>query len=128
MFPIKVSHNTILLILLIFLFSLSIYASIKGSLILIIVTIASVFLSVSVVPVCRKRESLWMFVFIAIVGFPINVYVISYWLMAFKIYLDILIIEILLAGLCYCLLLSIEEIVIGLLTRLIWQKQYIIKF
>ena len=68
-----------------------------------------------------------MFVFVAIVGLPINIWL-SYMLVSEGfISSGFLIGDIIWGALLFFVFLSIEEIVFGLITRMIWKKQYKIK-
>lgn len=90
--------------------------------------ILSLFLLVATVPLFKKRESLYMFLLVAATGFPLNIKL-AYWLIS-ESYLGL---NSLFGNLCYgalicCVLFSIEEIVFGVMTRLIWRRQYKLKF
>ena len=86
-----------------------------------------IFIFVAVVPYCRKRESLWVFLLIGAASIPINLFILGKY--DLWIYLTasgekhgivyyMSLIE-------YTLLLSsIEEIIGGLIARLIWKRQY----
>ncbi len=68
-----------------------------------------------------------MFVFVAIVGLPINIWL-SYTLVSEDIVSSgFLIGDIVWGALLFFIFISIEEIVFGLITRMIWKKQYKIK-
>lgn len=84
---------------------------------------------IGVLPLCRMRQSIWLFVVSAFIMVPINLLLIQkmgIWIMLlgafnrFTYYLCV--IELLLV------FLSIEEIVFGLLGRLIWRNQNKIEF
>lgn len=87
----------------------------------LLIAIASVFLVIALLPVCRKRESIWMFIAVAIAGIPINIRMVS-------VYMDFMDIsgfaQILWGAVIYTVLFSIEELVFGTVTRFIWRKQY----
>ena len=81
------------------------------------------FAMVRFLPFCRRRENLWMFVYAAVAVVPVNVYVICraglYELFdesRFKCGLW--------SVLLFILLLGIEEIILGVITRLLWKRQY----
>lgn len=89
--------------------------------------IFSLFLIVATVPLFKKRESLCMFLLVAVTGFPLNIKL-AYWLID-DLYFGM---DFFIGDLCYgmlicCILFSIEEIVFGVITRLIWKRQYKIK-
>lgn len=90
--------------------------------------ILSLFVLVAMVPLFKKRESLYMFLLVAAAGFPLNVKL-AYWLIS-ESWLGF---DFLLGNICYgllicCVLFSVEEIVFGVITRFIWRRQYKIKF
>lgn len=94
---------------------------------LLMLCVLSLFIIVGVVPVFKRRESLYMFILVGIAGLPINVRL-SYWLVSEEfISSDFLVGNILWGALLCCVFFSVEEIVFGVLTRLIWKKQYKIK-
>lgn len=91
-------------------------------------TILLIFIIVSVVPICNKRESLFIFVIFAFVSMPINYFILNkydFWLnftlacdgsrgMIYHLYL-----------LEYILILSsIEEIVITVVGSIVWREQH----
>ena len=97
------------------------------SVLLLILTAVSLFVTVGAVPIFRKRENLCVFLLTAIIMIPINLY------MIFALFsLDSLanydwIYKILYGAMFYCMFFSAEEILFGFITRMIWRKQYSIK-
>lgn len=89
-----------------------------------VVLILSVLFIVGVVPWCRQHENMWLFVLTAIGSMPINIslthYIINWGIFetGFPV-LGIVVTSIEI----YLLLLGVEEIVIGVLGRMIWKKQ-----
>lgn len=89
--------------------------------------ILSLFTIIGIVPIFKKRESLYMFVLVGIAGLPINIRL-TYWLVSEEfISSGFLIGDILWGALLCCMFFSVEEIVFGVITRMIWKKQYKIK-
>ena len=92
---------------------------------LIPVTVVLMFGLVAALPCCKKHENLWMFVLTGVCSIPINWCILSkfdvlieYLYSDVDIIMQMEIIE-------YMLVLTgVEEIVIGLVTRLLWKKQY----
>jgi len=86
-----------------------------------------IFIFVAAVPYCRKRESLWVFLLIGAASIPINLFILGKY--DLWIYLTASGEE---RGIVYymsllqytLLLSSIEEIIGGLIARLIWKRQY----
>lgn len=106
---------------------LSLVAAHIQSLWLAAATVIFIFIFVAVTPYCRKRESLWVFLLIGAASIPINLFILGKY--DLWIYLTasgerhgivyyMSLIE-------YTLLLSsIEEVIAGLVARLIWKRQY----
>ena len=74
---------------------------------------------VKVMPFTKKRENLWMFFLVSICSVPINTSLIFRY-----ITIDIVLWCLLLRSMVYLLLLSLEEIIMGYITRLLWVRQY----
>lgn len=85
------------------------------------------FIIVGVFPLFRKRESLWMFLFVGAASLPVNVRLSILFLECDIIESDALWFSILGAILFSCVLFSVEEVVFAVVTRLIWRKQDEIK-
>lgn len=94
---------------------------------LIPVAVLSMFILVGTLPFCRKRENLWMFVLTAFCSIPVNWFLLTnfeIWKNVLysggesRILTKIVIVE-------YMMVLTgVEEIILGLLTRMLWRKQY----
>ena len=94
---------------------------------LISVAVISMFVLVGTLPFCRKRENLWMFVLTAFCSIPVNWFLLTnfeIWKNVLysggenRILTKIVIVE-------YMMVLTgVEEIILGLLTRMLWRKQY----
>lgn len=94
---------------------------------LAVVAMVLIFILVSVLPFCHKRENLWLFIMVALTSGPINWFLIKkykLWLYLFPtqnttgliFYLSMI---------QYVLILSsIEEILAGMLGRIIFPRQY----
>lgn len=68
-----------------------------------------------------------MFIFVAIVGLPINIWL-SYMLVSEGVISSgFLIGDVVWGAMLFFVFLSVEEIVFGVITRMIWKKQYKIK-
>jgi hypothetical protein len=106
---------------------LSIIFAINQSWIWLLLCVISLYLVVGILPLFKKQESLYMFIFIAIAGFPINARI-SYWLVSEDfIGSNFLVGDILWVILLCCMFFSVEEILLGVIARIIWHKQYIIR-
>lgn len=99
----------------------------KQSVIFLLLCVLSLFIVVGTVPLFRKRESLFMFILVAIAGLPVNIRL-AYWLV-FDGFISsgFLVGDILWMAFLCCVLFSVEEIVFGIITRMIWKKQYRLK-
>lgn len=103
---------------------LSTMAVLKRSMILLALLIVIHFVILRVVPSFKGRENVWMFIFVAVSSIPLNIYVlilVNEWGFLFG---SMFILGILRSVLFYVMLLSLEEIVMGVVTRLIWKRQY----
>jgi len=92
---------------------------------LIIVNILLMYLLVAKLPVCHRRENVWLFVLTAISSVPINVK--ATWILLYYGLLSSgipILGEILGVIQIYLLLFTVEEMVIGIVGRYIWKKQY----
>lgn len=106
---------------------LSMFFLLNQSGLILLFCVLSLFIIVGVVPVFKRRESLYMFILVGIAGLPINLRL-SYWLVSEEfISSGFLLGNILWVALLCCIFFSVEEIVFGILTRLIWKKQYKLK-
>ena len=102
----------------------TVLAVIKHSVVLFIVSIPVHFLALKIIPAFKRCENIGMFVMVAVSSIPINVHIIKM-LNEMKLILSSgLILNIVKGILCYLVLLSLEEIIMGILTRWIWKKQY----
>lgn len=103
---------------------LSTMAVFKRSMILLALLIVIHFVILRVVPSFKGRENVWMFIFVAVSSIPLNIYVlilVNEWGFLFG---SMFILGILRSVLFYVMLLSLEEIIMGVVTRLIWKRQY----
>ena len=95
----------------------------KHSPIWIIGTALSLFVLVALLPFCNRRQNLWMFIFVAVFGLPINIYLSkTYTPLVFGD--DSKIALLFYSALVFFVLFSVEEIVFAAITRIIWRKQY----
>ncbi len=108
-------------------FVLSLKFLIGHSWVSLLLAVISLFVIVGTVPLFRRRENLYMFIFVAIAGVPINIWL-SYWLVSEGLVSAGFVIGDILWGLLLCcVFLSVEEILFGVVTRMIWKRQYVIK-
>ena len=106
---------------------LSVSFLVNQSWLILLFCVLSLFIIVGIVPVFKRRESLYMFILVGVAGMPINIRL-SYWLVSEEfISSGFLIGNILWGALLCCVFFSIEEIAFGVVTRMIWKRQYKIK-
>ena len=89
-----------------------------------VVLIVSILFIVAVVPWCRLHENMWLFVLTAIGSVPINITLTRYIIDMGILETGFPVLGVLVTSLeIYLLLLGIEEIIIGVLGRMIWKRQ-----
>lgn len=94
------------------------------SLFWLVVLIVSILFIVAVVPWCRQHENMWLFVLTAIGSVPINITLTRYIIDMGILENGFPVLGVLVTSLeIYLLLLGIEEIIIGVLGRIIWKRQ-----
>ena len=98
-------------------------AVLTGSVWLYVLFPISHFLILIFVPLFWGRENLWMFISVTLSVIPVNVIaLLPFWRYGFEGVLDT-IISIFILVLCYVALFSAEQLVMGVITRLIWKRQ-----
>ena len=92
---------------------------------LIPVVVILMFVLVGTISFCRKNENLWMFVLTGFCSIPVNWFLLTKFNMWMYLYSDsgkiittLVIIQYIIA------LTGLEEVVLGLFTRILWKKQY----
>lgn len=97
-----------------------------GKTYVLIVSVISLFILVAFLPVCEKRENLWMLVFSSVSLFPANIrfsVLISQWAEN-ELYLDSVFMKTIVFLIALHILFCMEQIILGLFTRLLWRRQY----
>lgn len=97
-----------------------------GKTYVLIVSVISLFILVAFLPVCEKRENLWMFVFSSVSLLPANIrfsVLISQWAEN-ELYLDSIFMKIIIFLIALHILFCLEQIILGFMTRLLWRRQY----
>lgn len=106
---------------------IAIYYLFSGNWRLLPVTVAAIIAVIAVMPVYRRRESLWIFVITAAASIPVNIRL-SILLDKWDILdMGIPFSEYIVALFLCMMLFSVEEIILGVAGRLIWRRQYKIK-
>lgn len=103
---------------------LSVIAVMKPSVVLFAVLFIVHFALLRLVPAFKGRESVWMFLLVAISSIPINVCVLIFANEQNYLFDSIFLLGVLRIIIYYSVLFSLEEIAMGVITRLIWKKQY----
>lgn len=97
-----------------------------GTTYILIGSVILLFLLVAFLPVCEKRENLWMFVFSSVSLLPANIrfsVLISHWTEE-ELYWDSAFMKIILFLIALHILFCMEQIILGFITRLLWRRQY----
>ena len=90
----------------------------------LIISVVLLFMIVKVLPMCRGYESLWLFVLTVIGSIPINARLVVETLDMGLFYSGVpVIVAVMTAVEFYLCALAVEEIVIGVLGRILWKKQ-----
>ena len=103
---------------------IALYAATTKLVLFAFLSIAAVFIVVAILPLCRRRESIWVFFILFLTATPLNVTIIIEILTSWMFEDSLLLTNILRGGLFYLIALSIEELACGFFARLIWRKQY----
>lgn len=124
---VKKKKESIYILYPVFLLVLSLFSIIEDVVsIIIILMIASMFLFVRIMPKCKYYENLWMFFLTAVASLPINVKI-PLLILSEHFYNQRPVFKILTITLLFIFLLSVEEVSIGVITRIFWRNQYKIK-
>ncbi len=97
-----------------------------GKTYMLIVSVISLFVLVAFLPVCEKRENLWMFVFSSVSLLPANIrfsVLVSQWAEK-ELYSGSAFLKTIIFLIALHILFCMEQIVLGYITRLLWQRQY----
>ncbi|MCR5249207.1 MAG: hypothetical protein K6E50_01225 [Lachnospiraceae bacterium] len=91
---------------------------------LILLSLAALYAGISISSLSRKQEGLWLFVLTGIATIPVNI-LLSLRVCEVSEYMwsELLLSKLLFFPLSYAVLLSFEEITLGLLGRIIWRDR-----
>ena len=107
-------------------FLLAIISAYYKSIWLMVATVITMFIMVAVLPFTHKRENLWLFILCGICSIPINIFLVNEFLpwkkYIFHSYHGLSNILLMVGLTLICT--SIEEILVALVGRIIWKKQY----
>ena len=88
---------------------------------------ASLFCIVAILPLCRRRENLYMFLFVTAAGLPLNLYAIWWLYKGEWFFSELAFSNVIIAFIIFFTMFCIEQLLFGFITRLIWKRQYAIK-
>lgn len=108
-------------------FVFSVITVLKKSVAMFVFFILVHFVILKIIPSFRHSENIGMFVIVAFSSIPINIYLFKLLVEMELLFDSFLVVNILRGVLCYIVLLSVEEVIMGVLTRWIWKKQYKIR-
>lgn len=103
--------------------TLSAIAICHSSIILLIITLLGMFLMLKI-PVFKYRENLWMFVIAAFATIPINVFLVKMVSESFLFDYNNIVTNIFSGFVIYVILFAVEQIALGLATRIFYKRQY----
>lgn len=103
---------------------IALYAVTTQSVLFALLSVVAVFVIVGILPLCRRRESIWVFFILFLAATPLNVTIIIEILTSWLFEDSLILTNILRGGLFYLIALSIEELTCGFFARLIWRRQY----
>ena len=91
---------------------------------LTVILLIAIYLYIGICRSCRRHESLWLFVLAGIATIPVNIEISVHACEYFSYLLgDAFIFRVMCFPLAYAILLSMEEIVLGMIGRMIWKNQ-----
>lgn len=94
------------------------------SLMWLIIGVITILFVVGIVPDCRKYENIWLFILTAIGTIPINISITRRMISLGLFDSGIPVVGVVIASIeIYLLLLTIEELFIGVIGRVIWKQQ-----
>ncbi len=117
----KMLHEKLLMVLPLIISGLSIFLD---KYICVSVSVVALFLCLALCEECRGHESLYCFVMLAIISIPVNIEMarLACPFMS-HILIDTLLLRVFYIPMMYIAILTLEEIVIGVIGRVIWRHQ-----
>lgn len=95
-------------------------AVVRHSPLLFLLLLLSHFLIVKFTSHCKGHESLWMLFLVSISFIPVNTYIL---ILFFDLFQSFLPLSIIIGFLLYSILFSTEQIIMGVITRILWRRQ-----
>ena len=105
-------------------FLLSVFTVMRYSLAMLLIYILAHFVILKFLPMFKHCENLGMFLIVAFSSIPINIHIFKVLNDMELLFNSFPVINILRGVLYYIVLLSVEEVIMGILTRWIWKKQH----
>ncbi len=102
--------------------ALAITAACKASLVISALAIGIAYIDIIILPLCKNNESIWMFFMTAVTATPINISLIIYYFENYSSYSSVFI-SVIFGALGYFVMLSAEEILLGIVIRLLFKSQ-----
>ena len=103
--------------------TLSSFAAHYASVILLVITTIMMFLMLKI-PVFKYRENLWMFVIATFATLPVNIFLVKIIGQSAFFDYDNILSSIFSGFVIYAVLFAVEQIVLGVATRLLYRRQY----
>lgn len=104
-------------------FLLSAFTVIRHSVVMLAIYILAHFVILKISPTFKHCENLGMFLIVAFSSIPINIYIFKILNEMDFLFDSYLVINIMRGVLYYIVLLSVEEVIMGIFTRWIWKRQ-----
>lgn len=85
----------------------------------------------ALLPFCRGRESLWIFVMTAYTSLPANAFLLlwyDFWIDMLLNDTSFILMQLILFAECILVMSCVEQVLTGLLGRLLWPRQYKLKY
>lgn len=94
-----------------------------------VIGIVIMFVLISKLSVCQGYQNLWLFVLVVLVTIPVNIHWVKCMLILCEVVFELgLLARVCIAPIAYCCILGVEEILLGIVGRLVWRFQYELHF
>ena len=107
----------------------SAFSLLHNRILISIIALSMIVVFVAINPTCRQRESLWLFVMVAVSSIPLNLHfgrifaLIGSDLLGYTKWESYIV-----GAVGYCIAFCAEEIIYGIVGRMIWRRQYKIRW
>jgi hypothetical protein len=103
---------------------LSVAAAFKASILLAVAAILTHFAVLEIVPIFKGRENLWMFIMVTISSIPLNICILKLLEERVGLFEPWVFLGVIRCIAYYLAIVGVEQIVMGIITRVIWKRQY----